>query len=244
MKSQRAEKMVIQGLKSKIITSGDDLISVVRASLKNRRPKEGDILVITSKVVAVTQGRVKKIRNQADFDRLVAVEADRVIGKDIVTLTLNKGIFIPWAGIDRSNIPEGQVVLWPEEPFEVAHDLCRNLKKIYRLKKLGIIISDSHCTPLRAGIVGIAIGYAGFKGVNDLRGKKDLYGNILKVTRQNMADLLSSAAHLAMGEAAESTPFCVISGAPVHFTTQKVDPNEPLISLDECLFRSLYKKNL
>lgn len=244
MKSQKAEKLWVEGVKSKIITSKDDLLTVLRGSLKNRRLSEGDVLVITSKVVAVTQGRIKNIKNRADFDRLVKEEADRVIGEDIVTLTLNEGIFIPWAGIDRSNIPQGKAVLWPKDSFKAAHELCRKLKKIYHLKKLGVVISDSHCTPLRAGIVGIALGYAGFKGVNDLRGKKDLYGNTLKVTRQNMADLLSSAAHLVMGEAAEATPFCLIRGAAVQFTSHKVDPKEPVISMDECLFRSLYKKNL
>ncbi len=244
--------MLIQALKSKIITPGaatgstgkvvlKSLLGFLLAALKKAPLSEGDVLVVTSKVVAVTQGRVKKISSRADFDKLVKAEADKIIGKSKVTLTLNAGIFIPWAGIDRSNVKKGYAVLWPEKPFRVAHDLLVSLKKKYRLKNLGVIISDSHCIPLRNGVTGIALGYAGFRGVNDLRGRKDLYGNRLEVTQQNMADMLSSAAHLVMGEAAESTPFALIKNAPVRFTAKKTDPREILISPKACLFSPLYK---
>jgi coenzyme F420-0:L-glutamate ligase len=234
--------MLTQAIKSKIITPGDSLFEAALAALKKQPLGNGDVLVITSKVVAVAQGRVKKISSKQDFDKLVSAEADKIIGKSQVTLTLKKGIFIPWAGIDRSNVKKGYAVLWPDQPFKVAQQILNQIKKKYRLKNLGVIISDSHCVPLRNGVTGIAIGYAGFKGVNDLRGKKDLYGNKLEVTQQNIADMLATAANLVMGEAAEQTPFALIKNAPVQFTTQKTDPRESLISPKDCLFSPLYAK--
>ncbi len=242
------KKIEIEALKSKIITAKDDLLKVIINALKKRPLLDGDILNITSKVVAVTQGRVCNITNKNDFDQLVKREAEQVIETEgginqgpQVTLTLSNGIFIPWAGIDRSNIQKGKVVLWPNEPFKAAAQIQGKLKKHFKLKKLGIIISDSTCRPLRKGVSGIALGFAGFKGVNDLRGQKDLYGNELKVTQQAVADNLATAAHLVMGEGSESTPFVIIRNAPVTFTDAEVDSRSLLIDKDECLFNPLYR---
>lgn len=233
-------KLVIEAVKSKIITPKDDLLEVIIKSLKKRLLHNGDILVVSSKVVAVTQGRISKITTQADFNKLVESESDKILGGNQVTLAIKNGIFIPWSGIDRSNIQKGSAVLWPKDSFKVAAQLQKELKKIYKLKKLGIIISDSTCRPLRRGVSGIALGYAGFKGVNDLRGHKDLYNNKLKVTQQAVADNLATAAHLVMGEADESTPFTIISNAPVTFTDAKINPKDLLIAQKDCLFSPLY----
>jgi F420-0:gamma-glutamyl ligase len=130
--------------------------------------------------------------------------------------------------------------LWPGKPFKAAEEIRSALKERYGLKNLGIIISDSHCVPLRKGVTGIAIGYAGFKGVRDLRGKKDLYGNKLKVTQQAIADMLATSAHLVMGEADELIPFVLVRNAPVEFTGGRVNPREALIPAKKCLYAPLY----
>jgi len=235
--------MLIKAIKSKIITPKDNLAKVIQNSLKSPL-KNGDILVVTSKVVAVTQGRISHIATQKDFDKLVKAEADQIIGHEAVTLTVKNGICIPWAGIDRSNIPKGQAILWPKEPFKAAQTLLTQLKKKYKLQKLGVLITDSHCVPLRRGVSGIALGYAGFHGVNDLRGTQDLYGNKLKVTQQNMADMLAAAAHAVMGEGSERTPFVLVQDAPVRFTTKKINPKEPIMPWDECIYKPLYKTKI
>lgn len=234
-------KTVLPSDAIQLASGNKKLLRYLFASLKKYPLKDGDILVITSKALAITQGRVAKINNQKEFQRLVKAEADHIIGGSKVTLTLKDGIFIPWAGIDRSNIPKGYAVLWPQKSFTSAWQLRRLLMKNYRLKKLGVIISDSHCIPLRKGVVGIALGYAGFKGVNDLRGKKDLYGNKLKVTQQAIADMLATSANLLMGEGCESTPFAIISSAPVIFTSSKTKSAEPVIDPADCLFLPMYK---
>jgi coenzyme F420-0:L-glutamate ligase len=236
--------MLVRAIKSKIITPGDDLAKVLLKSLKKTQLKDKDVLVITSKVVAVTQGRIKKVTSDQDFRKLVKREADKVIGDEIVLLTIKNGICIPWAGIDRSNSKPGEAILWPEQPFKEAEKICKALKKHFKIKKLGVLITDSTCLPLRRGVSAVALGYAGFKGVEDLRGIKDLYGKPLQVTQQNKADMLAVSAHMVMGEAAESTPFALIRGAGVTFTTKKIDPKEPIMSPDQCLYKPLYKKGI
>lgn len=234
------KSIVIEPLKSKIITVKDNLEGVITSALKKHPLKSGDILVIASKVVAITQGRVHMIRNDQEFNALVKNEADTIVGGEKVTLTLKNGIFIPWAGVDRSNAPEGEAIAWPEEPFKVAHQLQSALKKKFKLTQVGILITDSFCIPRRRGVSGVALGYAGFKGVNDLRGKKDLFGNKLKVTQQAVADNLASASHIVMGESNEQTPFAIIHHAPVVFTSAKINSKEPIMAAEECLFKPLY----
>lgn len=233
---------MIEPLKSKIITTRDALEAVITSALKKHPLKSGDILVIASKVVAITQGRVHVVRNDQEFNTLVKQEADRIVGGEQVTLTLKNGIFIPWAGVDRSNAAQGEAIAWPNEPFKVAQQLQLNLKKKFKLKQLGVLITDSYCIPRRRGVSGVALGYAGFKGVNDLRGKKDLFGNKLKVTQQAVADNLASASHLVMGESNEQTPFAIIHHAPVVFTSAKINPKEPVMAAKECLYVPLYGK--
>ncbi len=235
--------MEVKAIKSRIITAGDDIIEAALQGLKKAglRLKNKDILVITSKVLSISEGGIIAVPNEKSFAALVRKEADKIIGESQVTLTMKNGIYIPWAGIDRSNVKLGFAVIWPKNPFKSARIIRNSLKKRFGLKNLGVVISDSHCVPLRRGVTGIAIGYAGLNGVNDLRGKKDIFGNILKVTQQNVADMIASAAHLVMGEAAEQTPFAVISGAPVVFTDKRIKPDEPVIAAKECLFSPLYK---
>jgi coenzyme F420-0:L-glutamate ligase len=232
----------IRAIKSKIITSGSHLIESLHCALKSQILNEGDILAITSKVVAITQGRVRRITNEKELSNLVKEEADEVLGGKKVVLTLKEGIFTPWAGIDRSNTKKGTVVLWPLDPFESAWEIRDWLKKAYKLQKVGVIIVDSFCAPMRKGVVGIALGYAGFEGVNDKRGTRDIYGNILKVTQEAVADSLATMANLAMGQGKEQTPFAVIQGAPVRFISKKSHPSELLMSEKECLYGPLYRK--
>lgn len=232
--------MVIEAIKSKVITPESDLFESIIRSLQAVKVQEGDIIVISSKIVAITQGRTAKIKSKKDYKRLVLRESDKFYGGKMVSLTKKNNIFIPWAGIDTSNIQNGYAVLWPENPFDVTQKLSKQLKKNCNLKKMGVIISDSYCAPLRRGVTAIALGYAGFYGVNDLRGKKDIHGNTLKVSQQAVADMLATSAHLLMGESNEQTPFAIIKNAPVKFTSKKIDPNEPIMPEKECLFAPLY----
>jgi coenzyme F420-0:L-glutamate ligase/coenzyme F420-1:gamma-L-glutamate ligase len=114
------------------------------------------------------------------------------------------------------------------------------LKKHYKLKKLGVIISDSRIMPLRAGVVGVALGYAGFKGLRDYRGKKDIYGKKLKYTQTDIADSLATSAIVLMGEGSEKQPLCIIEDAPVVFSA-RTNPRELIVRPQDDMYRPLFK---
>lgn len=237
-------------LKSRVIKPDEDLKRVILEALKKNRfgLKNGDILIVASKIVALSQGRifsyspisVNKSRKIAFVN--LQKEADLVFGGGKILLTLKDGILIPQAGIDFSNSPQGVAILWPEKPFVVARELWSFFKKKFGLKKFGIIISDSHCQPLRWGTTGLALAYAGFYGIEDVRGKKDIYGKPLKITKIAVADNLASAALLEMGEAGERVPFVIVRVAKVIFSTKKFSKKDTAIKPKDCLFAPLYPR--
>lgn len=259
----------IYPLKTGILQKNFNLLKTIESLLSKSRHqrkagkiplKNGDILILSSKIVALSQGRVvdlNKITPSSAAKRLkkthygkgkedprvieiVLREADKVFpGK--MLLTLKDGILIPFAGIDFSNAPKGFAILWPENPWKTAQNLRAALKKRFKLKKLGIVIIDSHCQPLRWGTTGIALSWAGFLGVEDCRGEKDIYKKPLKVTKKAVADNLASSALLVMGEAAEKIPFALIRNTPVKFTARMQKKSEVFIRPKDCLFGNVIK---
>ena len=181
--------------------------------------------MVTSKIVALSEGRVA---DGKDKEKLIRQESTHALKTKRVWLTIKDGMLIANAGIDDSN-GNGKLVLLPKDSFKSANKIRSSLLQNYKIRKLGVIISDSVVMPLRAGVVGIALGYAGFKGVRDYRGKKDLFGRKFKFSQTNVADSLATAAALVMGEGAECKPLAVISDAPVIFsiTTDKKEIQIP-----------------
>ncbi len=190
--------------------------------------KDGDILVISSKFVAVSEGRVvdlstvvpsnhaaslaRKMNISPELCELVIRESDDMIGGvPGFMLTLKEGLLTPNAGIDKSNIEHGKVVLYPRNPLESARALVEELR-FRRGVEVGVVVSDSRLMPTRKGTVGVALAAAGMEAIVDLRGKPDLFGNVLKVTSQAVADDLCSGAQVVMGEANESVPIVLVRG--------------------------------
>lgn len=251
-------------LKNRRIKPKENLEKVILDALRKnkQRLKEGDVLVISSKVVSICEARIKKLEDvkpskkakSYKFTRygrgkedpriveLALRESTNVIPGNMV-LTLTRGILMPTAGIDGSNIPTGFVVLWPKNPWKTARKLWNMLRKKFNIKKLGIIIADSKCEPLRLGTVGLALSYTGFLGVEDLRGKKDLFGSRMDVTRKNNADNLTSSALVVIGETTEQNPFAIVRGAPVPFSSKLFGPKNISLKPKDCLFSGLYPKN-
>lgn len=216
--------------------------------------ENGDIIVISSKIVAISEGRLINLKDVSISEEGIALatefgidkrlaqlilnEADTILGgvKGVIA-TIKQGIAIPFAGIDLSNAPAGFAILWPKDPPRTASDIRKFFLKSRGIK-VGVIISDSQIVPLRSGTYGIALGIAGFSGVIDKRGSKDLFSKEMKVTRWNLADNLASGANLVMGEGEESSPIAIIKGAPITLTeedapnlTQALTMNE-----EECLW--------
>lgn len=211
--------MLISAIKTRpLLPPQDDLLQVLSTSLPVL--KEGDVVAVTSKVVAIWQGRCERIpekeeEKEARKEFLIKREADLYLDKEAQfpysrMFTIYEGIFGSSSGIDESN-GNGWFVLLPRNADAAANEIHRHLCEQYGLRNLGIVITDSRSTVMRNGTTGIALGHAGFAAVYDYRGESDIFGRKLRFERQNIADCIASAAILAMGEGAESTPVAVFS---------------------------------
>ncbi len=228
-------QLSVQPLKSRIVQEGDPIFELLSEALSRRhtRLRTGDIIAISSKVVAISEGKIRSLAKVRPtlrakklgrkysvsplFAQVVLEEADRILGGVTgALLTIKDGDSTANAGVDRKNAPEGSVVLWPTNSDASARTLRYSIQTHLR-KKVGVVIVDSRVTPLRLGTVGLAIGCAGIQAVRDLRGIKDLSGRRMEITRQAIADGIAAAAHLVIGEASERTPFVLIRGAPALF---------------------------
>jgi len=237
--------MIVTPYRTPKIVICDDLFSILDAHL----PKlpEQSVVVITSKIVSICQGRVVKNDGTVDKTALMRREsqlymetaADQKWG---IILTIKNDTLIASAGIDESN-GNGYFILWPEDIAKIAADIWKHLCNVHSIKKLGVIISDSHTTPLRWGTSGIGIGWCGFDPLNNYIGKPDIFGRNLHVTKSSVLDGLSAAAVAVMGEGEEQTPLAVISDLPfVHFTAKPPTAEEIAafhISLKEDIFSPL-----
>lgn len=175
---------------------------------------ERNILVISSKLVAVCEGRIVKKVSRKQKEKLIKQEADWYIEKEKKEeqnffLTIKNNIIIPSAGIDESN-SFGYYILWPQEPQKSANDIRNYLKNRFNLTHVGVLIIDSKTSPIRAGVTGVALAHSGFISPRNYIGNKDLCGEKLKFTTQNVRDSLASAANLVMGEGSEAIPMALI----------------------------------
>ena len=156
-----------------------------------------------------------------------------------VWATLKDGALVASAGIDESN-GNGKLILLPKNSMLAAQRLRKELAQKCNLRDLGVLITDSRIAPLRAGVLGIALGYAGFKGLRDYRGTKDIFGRQLKYTQTNIADSLATAATLVMGEGQERHPLAIITEAPVEFA-ENTKKHELRIDIKDDMYGPLFK---
>jgi len=168
--------------------------------------------------------------------RLVEVvlqESDQVVGGiPGFLLCMKNGTLLPNAGIDASNTPESTVILLPADPDASAARIRAGIAGRTGAD-VGVIVIDSRTHAMRLGCCGVAIGCAGIPSVIDERGRSDLFGRKLEVTKRAVADCIASAAELVMGEADECVPAVVVRGVglPVGDYTG-IDT----IDASECLF--------
>ena len=233
--------MFVEPIHTRIFETGESLCNFIVRFVP--KVKEKTILVVTSKIVALSQGRVipGKI-SEKEKEKWIKKESDRYIKTKWCYLTLANGHWCANAGIDQSNAKSGGLILWPKNPYNVAEHLRKNLQKYYLVKNLGVVITDSRIFPLRAGVHGVAIGYAGFKGLRNYIGTKDLFGRRLKMTKTNIADSLATAAVLAMGEGNEQTPLAIIEGANIVFTSSRIRTNELRINPKDDMYRPIFER--
>ena len=247
--------MTVMPVRAPVQEAPFDLIATVLGSLDSSGIElgEGDVVAVSSKYAAIAAGRIVSLdeiaatlparelaaryRINAAIAQLVLDEAEHIFGGIELgfLLTAKGGVISPNAGLDRSNIPSGQVVLLPKEPFALAEDMRRALQRRFGCR-LGVVLTDSWLMPGRYGTTGIAIAMAGFLPIKDERGKKDLFGNPMAVTQIGVADALAASAQVVMGERDEATPVAVIRGATIELSDAPLSAADVAIPWRHCIY--------
>lgn len=178
--------------------ASDEAGAEVRAGGTELRLQDGDVLVVTSKIVSKAEGR---LREATDREAAIDEETVRVVAqRDSLRIVENRlGLVMAAAGVDASNTPAGTVLLLPEDPDRSARELSDALHRTHGVR-VGVIISDTFGRVWRAGLVDQAIGAAYLTPIQDLRGVTDSHGNELAVTITAVADELAAAGELVKGK--------------------------------------------
>lgn len=202
--------MQVQPIKTEKVLPKSTRLTALLDHALNQLP-ENSILVITSKIVALCEGRVlpqKKITGA-----ILHQEADHYLpakeSRYGVPITIKDNAFIARAGMDSSNTG-GHYSLLPKDSYATAKKVRAYLVKRFKVKDVGVIIVDSHSSPLRRGVTGVAIGWSGFVGLKAYNHVPDIFGTRF-TTHANHVDALATAASLTMGEADEQTPLALIT---------------------------------
>ena len=203
--------MKITPIVTRTIFAHDDLYALLQESLP--KLEEQSIVVVSSKIVSLCEGAIVD-SNVITKDALVKQEADAyVYSMPGLYLTKKQGVLIPSAGIDESNA-SGAYILYPRDLLASTNTLGEWLKKTYSVENLGVIIVDSHTTPMRRGVLGLGLCWYGFFPLYSYLGNRDCFGRPLQMTSINLVDSLAASAVLCMGEGDEHTPLAIIEHAP------------------------------
>jgi coenzyme F420-0:L-glutamate ligase / coenzyme F420-1:gamma-L-glutamate ligase len=229
----RIEIVGVPGLP--VVEPGDDLAALITTALEQAglRPVAGDVVVVAQKIVSKAEDRFVDLATVQPSERARSLGAE--IGKDarLVEVILGEskrivrqrpnvlivehrlGYVMANAGVDHSNVgaPDGRerVLLLPRDPDRSADALRGRLSAQFGCA-IAVIINDSFGRPWRRGTAGIALGAAGLPAVVDLRGRPDLFGQILQTSIVGFADEIAAAASLVMGQAAEGLPVVLARG--------------------------------
>ncbi|MET9708767.1 coenzyme F420-0:L-glutamate ligase [Nocardiopsis alba] len=218
------------------VRSGDDLAELVAEAVagSGRPLVDGDVLVVTSKIVSKAEGRSVRM----DREEAIDSETERVVarmGRTRIVQT-RQGLVMAAAGVDASNVEPGTVLLLPEDSDVSARTLRAGI--LDRLGvRVGVVISDTFGRPWREGQTDVAIGAAGLRALQDLRGTTDAHGNLMEATINAIADEVAGAGELVKGKTS-AIPVAVISGLG-DLVTEEDGPGaaEIVRPADEDMFR-------
>lgn len=246
-------------IKMGLVKSGDDLVETILDSIRKQKLEieDNDVLAMASKIVSYSQGRTVRLSEvkpsmgakklakafslEPEFAEIVLCEAEKVYGGvEKAVLTLKDHVLTANAGIDKKNAPLDSVVLWPENLVGWLQTFRTRIRHETR-RNIGVLVVDSGLIPLRIGTVGLALAVAGFKPVREWRGKTDLYGRAIVITRHAVADDMASSVHLLMGEATEMIPVVLVKQAPVDFDDQVHGSEEMMMPFQDCIFMNAYE---
>ncbi|MFF4533311.1 coenzyme F420-0:L-glutamate ligase [Streptomyces sp. NPDC001407] len=196
------------------VRTGDDLVKLIASAAGAEGLPglaDGDVLLVTSKIVSKAEGRIVRA---TDREAAIDAEAVRVVARrgTLRIVENRQGLVMAAAGVDASNTEAGTVLLLPEDPDASARALRAGLKDALGVD-VGVVITDTFGRPWRSGLTDVAIGAAGVRVLDDLRGGVDTHGNPLNVTTVATADELAAAGDLVKGKTA-GLPVAVVRGLP------------------------------
>ena len=213
------------------VLEGDNLADLTHKVLKksNRKIMDGDIFVVTQKIVSKSEGMSRDL-DEYNFEDLLMSEANRVIRKrgELIIAKTKHGFICANAGIDKSNVKKNTVLLLPEDPNKSAHSYRKKMENLTG-KKIAVIISDTFGRAWRKGQVNFAIGSSGINPITSYIGKTDTFENELNATEIAVIDEIASAAELVM-EKTINVPIAIVRG--VKYEDSKKNASE-LIRQDE-----------
>jgi len=219
----------IEGLPE--VQEGDDLAELIAAAAPDLQ--DGDVVVVTSKVVSKAEGRLVQMDRQKAIDaetmRLVAERGDTRI------VETRHGFVLAAAGVDASNVPAGWVALLPEDADSSARALRSGLRTRLDVD-VAVIITDTFGRPWRNGLVDVAIGAAGFPALDDHRGRTDAHGHTLEMTVTALADEVAAAAELVKGKL-DAVPVAVVRGLQFSSPADDLGARPLVRPADEDMFR-------
>ena len=228
----RIEVLAVAGLPE--VRPGDDLAAFIAGAVDL---VDGDVVVVTQKVVSKAEDRLVDIDPEVGHRPLVERESVRILRRrgDLVIAETEHGFVCANAGVDLSNVEAGKAALLPVDSDRSARRIRDALRHRFSVD-VAVVVSDTFGRPWRRGVTDVAIGCAGLRPVVDLRGTTDALGRELQVTEVAVVDEIAAAAELVMGKAA-GVPVAVVRGIdPAWFGNGSV-VDDVVRSPDEDLFR-------
>ncbi len=202
--------------------------------------EDWDILIITSKIVALSEWRTFIAHNPEEKLEYVKAESTWYARTKYVHLTIHDRMPMANAGIDESN-GNGKCIMLPKDSYESAYILWLQIREKYNIANLGIIISDSRTIPFRNGTTGVSLGHMGFEGIRDYVGKLDIFGRPFHYARTNVPDALATSAVHTMWEWDECQPLAIIKNPHVTYTTERQNGDELIIDPEDDMYGPLFQ---
>jgi coenzyme F420-0:L-glutamate ligase/coenzyme F420-1:gamma-L-glutamate ligase len=213
------------------VEPGDDLAAIVAGGVRDLR--DGDVVVVTSKIVSKAEGRLVAM----DREAAIASETVRVVAERGTTRIVETphGLVLAAAGVDASNVPAGVVALLPKDPDASAAAIRGGLRDRLGVD-VAVIITDTMGRPWRNGLIDLAIGAAGIAAVDDHRGRTDKFGHTLEMTITAVIDEVASAAELVKGKL-DAVPVAIVRGLPFSPDVENVGARALVRRAEDDMFR-------
>lgn len=208
-----------------LIRAGDDIAAII---CENAELMDNDIIIVASTIVAKAEGRMFRLEDIVPGDEAKRIAQEQQIDPRFVQAVLDRSrdVLIEWpiflvetknghvcikAGIDASNVDSGYLADLPENPDASAATIGKRIERIIG-RKISVIITDTNGRAFKIGQTGVAVGLYHIHPIRNWKGKKDLFGNILQITEESVADEIAGAANLLMGEGDGGYPVVVLRG--------------------------------